>query len=102
MSKLSVGETKILDINKWGSISGSVGTNFLVLERTDNTYKLCIMGYEAIAEVSDYTDENGNEKIPETIGGIEVVGTEAEYIVGGELSNFDGNIVEFKSLQDEK
>jgi hypothetical protein len=58
----------------------------------DGTVTLSSRRYDALAEVQEYIDEDGEEHLPEMIEGKTVSGREGDYVVGGDLLPYDPEI----------
>ena len=99
--KFQIGETRIIS-SREGSNPASTWSEDLCLKRvSDNEFELFVGGYEVIAEVSDFFDEEtGEEEVPEEIDGHPVQGIEDGYVIGGEiLKNEDDGEVQFSDLE---
>jgi hypothetical protein len=83
---MEIGDTKIIGSRK-GSAPGNSWSEDLFLLKIDETvFELFVGGYEAIAEASDFFDEElGEDVIPDKIDGISVQGVEDGYVVGGQI-----------------
>jgi hypothetical protein len=68
-----------------GEFSGllDVFSERLYLKRNRNgTLTMSSLGYEVLADVNEYADEEGGLTVPKRIGGKYVSGTEGGYVVG--------------------
>ncbi len=86
-------------------VSGMAGTRIEYLCLSCGEYKsylLSVAGYEALAHVSDYYDEEVDDyKFPDAIEGKKVHGSVDDYLVGGDIwLNINNDGVEFDSLTD--
>jgi hypothetical protein len=82
----------------------STWTEYLVLERqaTHKNWKLFVGKYEVLAECWAYYKEDLNEfKLPKTINGVKVVGTEDEWVVGGPLQAWEHPAINFVNVGDD-
>jgi hypothetical protein len=85
VSEVEIGDLEIIEGREQSSMSSS-WSEYLCLERkSSSTFELSIRGYEFIGEIRDYSDEDGEENLPDQIDGKTVVGTVDEYVVGGNL-----------------
>ena len=99
--KFQIGATRIIS-SRESSNPASNWSEDLCLKRVgDNEFELFVGGYEVVAEVSDFFDEEtGEEEVPEEIGGHPVQGIEDGYVIGGEiLKNEDDGEVQFSDLE---
>ena len=87
------GETIMLDQRQESSMVSS-WTEYLCLDReADGSYVLAVKGYEILASVSEYYNEETEQyEIPDEIDGDFVIGQEDDYIVGGSLRNHSDEI----------
>ena len=93
----------IIVATREGSSMVSSWTEYLCLTKlTEHRYTLFTGRYEAIAERSEYYNEETEDyDLPELIEGKTVVGLEDDYVVGGELTYYDGSeAVEFTDVDD--
>lgn len=86
-------------------VSGMAGTRieYLCLScGEDKNYLLSIAGYEALAHVSDYYNEEVDDyEFPDLINGKKVHGSVDDYLVGGDIwLNINDDGVEFDTLAD--
>lgn len=86
-------------------VSGMAGTRieYLCLScGEDKNYLLSIAGYEALAHVSDYYNEEVDDyEFPEVIEGKKVHGSVDDYLVGGDIwLNINDDGIEFDSPTD--
>lgn len=82
----------------------STWTEYLVLERQEihKNWKLFVGKYEVLAECWAYYNEDLNEfKLPKTINGVKVVGTEDEWVVGGPLQAWEHPAINFVNVDDD-
>ena len=96
-----IGKIKIIS-SREGSDPGSTWSEDLCLMRVSDTkFDLFVGGYEVIAEVSDFFDEEtGEEEVPEEIDGYPVQGIEDGYVGGGEiLKNEDDGEIQFSDFE---
>ena len=89
---MEIGEIKILASREGASIASNWSED-LCLKRIDETvFELFVGGYEVVAEVSDFFDEEtGDEEIPDEIDGYPVQGVVDGYITGGEIVKNEGD-----------
>lgn len=93
----------VIDSREQSSMA-STWTEYLVLVRGDTKkYRLFTGGYTFLAEIADYYDEEKDDyDFPNEINGVEVVGRDDEFLVGGRLEwDDDEDAVEFDSIHDE-
>jgi hypothetical protein len=78
------------------------GDEYLCVRETDSLkFELSIRGYEFLGNVVDFCDDEGEENIPDTINGKEVVEVLSEYIIGGELVTYkDEEVLVFSDVLD--
>ena len=90
--KFHVGATRIIS-SRDGSSPASSWSEDLCLKRVSDTeFELFIGGYEFVAEVSDFfNEETEEEEVPEEIGGYPVQGIQEGYVIGGEILKNEGN-----------
>lgn len=82
------------------SSMASTWTEYLVLTKGQSKkYLLAPAGYDALAEATDYFDEEADDyKLPNEIKGQQVIGIEDGWVIGGELGiNMDWSGLEFDS-----
>ena len=60
-------------------------TEYLCLEKLNLGYELTIRGYEILAHIYDFEDEDGNVRIPKEIDGVKVSHCDSEYVCGSNL-----------------
>jgi hypothetical protein len=51
----------------------------------DGSVTLSVREHEILAELSDYIDDDGNEQVPDEIGGAKVSGFDSEFVYGTNL-----------------
>ena len=86
------------------STMASTWTEYLVLVKGDTKkYRLFTGRYTYLAEIEDYYDEDNDDyNFPKEINGVEVVGQDDEFLVGGRLEwSESSDTVEFDSVRDE-
>ena len=90
--KFHVGATRIIS-SRDGSSPASSWSEDLCLKRVSDTeFELFVGGYEFVAEVSDFfNEETEEEEVPEEIGGYPVQGIQEGYVIGGEILKNEGN-----------
>ena len=70
-------------------------TEYLCLEKLKKGFELTIRGYEILGQLSDYTDDDGNENLPDEINGEKISNYDNEYIYGSNLvinADDDGSV----------
>lgn len=95
-------ETKIIADRERASM-GASWTEFLCLEAGNNRkFRLFNGRYKSLAPSASYLDtETGEYSLPDEIDGETVVGTEDDWVVGGELSWYNvSDMVEFDDVED--
>ena len=95
--KFHIGATRIISSREGSSPASSWSEDLCLKRVSDTEFELFVGGYEVVAEVSDFFDEEtGEEEVPEEIGGHPVRGIEDGYVIGGEiLKNEDDGEVQF-------
>ena len=76
---MKVGEIFELD-SREETGSTDTWTEYLCLEKLKKGFELTIRGYEILGQLSDYTDDDGNEDLPDEIYGEKVSNYDNEYI----------------------
>ena len=81
------GEMKIMEKRLCSDSPANSWTEYLVLERLeDGKFDLAIRGYEGLAELGEYWDDEMEDwNLPDQIDGKDVVGIEDDCVVGGDL-----------------
>ena len=70
-------------------------TEYLCLEKLKKGFELTIRGYDILGQLSDYTDDDGNENLPDEINGEKISNYDNEYIYGSNLvinADDDGSV----------
>ena len=65
------------------------------LEKLKKGFELTIRGYDILGQLSDYTDDDGNENLPDEINGEKISNYDNEYIYGSNLvinADDDGSV----------
>ena len=99
--KFQTGEIRIISSREGSNPASTWGEDLCLKRISDNEFELFVGGYEVVAEVSDFFDEEtGEEEVPEEIDGHPVQGIEDDYVIGGEiLKNEDDGEVQFSDLE---
>jgi hypothetical protein len=66
------------------------GDDHLCLRKVEGSkYELSIRGYEFLGNIDEFCDDDGEQSIPDTIDGKEVVEVLPEFVVGGNLVTYN-------------
>jgi len=91
---MKVGEIFELD-SREETGSTDTWTEYLCLEKLKKGFELTIRGYDILGQLSDYTDDDGNENLPDEINGEKISNYDNEYIYGSNLvinADDDGSV----------
>ena len=91
---MKVGEIFELD-SREETGSTDTWTEYLCLKKLKKGFELTIRGYEILGQLSDYTDDDGNENLPDEINGEKISNYDNEYIYGSNLvinADDDGSV----------